>query len=252
MALAQSETERHRGLEGVGLVVKAIQPPKEIQELIDTFRNMGGVVDYSLIEWEDELPPTYVQHKWAAIFILSIYEKQIKERAAILLQSLPKFTTKEMFLRFIGISRKFSHQEQVALTNERQLKRRVSQPFFCDLSLLHGKQIGLEDFLGPNFNPRVTELISERHPFGLQGYCYAFASPPYGVHAYNEVTVDEVFLALNKYLFSDFTVPLEIYEWSTNWHEYFVEGQDWWGSFLWTVYNPQQKFIAVITASTTD
>tara|TARA_R100001132_G_scaffold27455_1_gene33721 strand:- start:17013 stop:17204 length:192 start_codon:yes stop_codon:yes gene_type:complete len=43
-----------------------------------------------------------------------------------------------------------------------------------------------------------------------------------------------------------------IFQWPTNWSNYFEAGDEWWGSFLWSVSNPDGNQIVVIAASTTD
>ncbi|WNO10071.1 hypothetical protein [Teredinibacter sp. KSP-S5-2] len=43
-----------------------------------------------------------------------------------------------------------------------------------------------------------------------------------------------------------------IEEWPTNWSNYFDAGNEWWGSFLWSVLDKKNKWVTVIGASTTD
>jgi hypothetical protein len=43
-----------------------------------------------------------------------------------------------------------------------------------------------------------------------------------------------------------------IYSWPTDWASYFDAGQEWWGSFLWTLANPGENRIVVLVASATD
>jgi hypothetical protein len=45
---------------------------------------------------------------------------------------------------------------------------------------------------------------------------------------------------------------LQIQKWPTNWSNYFDAGDEWWGSFCWTITNLEKQWITVITASTTD
>lgn len=60
---------------------------------------------------------------------------------------------------------------------------------------------------------------------------------------------------INHHLFGDDIVALSIYDWDcwgNNWADYFNQGQEWWDSFLWTVYNSRTKTLIGIAASTTD
>jgi hypothetical protein len=43
-----------------------------------------------------------------------------------------------------------------------------------------------------------------------------------------------------------------IYEWPVDWSNFFVAGQEWWGSYLWTFASPGTHQIVVLAASTTD
>ena len=78
-------------------------------------------------------------------------------------------------------------------------------------------------------------------------YRRAFLEPPYG----GSYTGDD-FHKLNAALFPNGTDDLEIYEWTTDWSEYFDEGHEWWGTLCVTVYDKSLDRFAVILASATD
>lgn len=78
-------------------------------------------------------------------------------------------------------------------------------------------------------------------------YKTAFLYPPYP-HGYTEKDFDRVNLAL----FPNGTDALEIYEWTTDWSDYFDDGREWWGTLCLTVYDETLDRFAVIMASATD
>ncbi|MEO0989266.1 MAG: hypothetical protein AAFY20_27600, partial [Cyanobacteria bacterium J06639_14] len=53
-------------------------------------------------------------------------------------------------------------------------------------------------------------------------------------------------------LFSGFSEPHTIYQWNSDWSNYFDHGKEWWGTFFWTVHLPQSQVVVGMGASTTD
>ncbi|MBR1842280.1 MAG: hypothetical protein IJ788_03280, partial [Oscillospiraceae bacterium] len=51
---------------------------------------------------------------------------------------------------------------------------------------------------------------------------------------------------------SNGTDGLEVFEWTTDWSDYFDEGHEWWGALCFTVYDKTLDRFAVIMASATD
>ena len=82
---------------------------------------------------------------------------------------------------------------------------------------------------------------------GALNYRRAFLRPPYPV-AYTDADFDRV----NAALFPQGTDDLEVYEWTTDWSDYFDEGHEWWGTLCLTVYDRALDRFAVILASATD
>ncbi|MBO4733375.1 MAG: hypothetical protein J5662_02750 [Clostridia bacterium] len=78
-------------------------------------------------------------------------------------------------------------------------------------------------------------------------YKKAFLCPPHG----NSYTESD-FKRVNAALFPNGTDTLEVYEWTTDWSEYFDEGHEWWGTLCLTVYDKTLDRFAVIMASATD
>ena len=97
------------------------------------------------------------------------------------------------------------------------------------------------------------KLISARKTFsshdqrGKLSYRKAFLCPPYD----NGYT-DKDFERVNEALFPNGTEGLEVYEWNTDWSDYFDDGHEWWGTLCLTVYDKTLDRFAVIMASATD
>lgn len=77
-------------------------------------------------------------------------------------------------------------------------------------------------------------------------YWYAFWETPhrsgYGPDDFRKV---------NAVLFPE-TDELEVYEWTTDWSNYFDDGHEWWGTACWSIYDKHMNRYVVIMASTTD
>ena len=92
-------------------------------------------------------------------------------------------------------------------------------------------------------------------------YVYAFLEPPHGNCVatgkkqgklrYRHANVDD-FTALNAALFPEGTDDLEVFEWTTDWSNYFDDGHEWWGAGCWSVYDRRMKRYVLIWASDTD
>ena len=78
-------------------------------------------------------------------------------------------------------------------------------------------------------------------------YWYAFWQTPH-ISGYGP----EDFLKVNAALFPEGTDSLEVYEWTTDWSDYFDDGHEWWGAACWSVYDRSMERYVVILASTTD
>lgn len=87
--------------------------------------------------------------------------------------------------------------------------------------------------------------------FGIENdkltYRKAFLAPPYP-NGYKNADFERV----NDTLFPDGMKELEIYEWTTDWSEYFDDGHEWWGTLCLTVYDKELDRFVIIMASATD
>ena len=78
-------------------------------------------------------------------------------------------------------------------------------------------------------------------------YWYAFLEPPHG-----SGYTPEDFRAFNSALFPEGTDELEVYEWSTDWSNFFDDGHEWWGTGCWSIYDAKTDRYAIVMASCTD
>ncbi|MBR5162901.1 MAG: hypothetical protein IKW79_02635, partial [Schwartzia sp.] len=93
----------------------------------------------------------------------------------------------------------------------------------------------------------APDALFARTDDGALNYRRAFLAPPYP----NGYT-DADFTRLNAALFPNGTDALEVFEWTTDWSEYFDEGHEWWGALCVTAYDRTLDRFAVILASATD
>lgn len=91
------------------------------------------------------------------------------------------------------------------------------------------------------------EPFSSDYPKGKLNYRKAFLYPPHRIGY-----TGKDFARVNAALFPNGTDGLEVYEWDTNWSDYFDEGHEWWGALCLTLYDQTLKRFVVITASATD
>ncbi len=78
-------------------------------------------------------------------------------------------------------------------------------------------------------------------------YWYALMEPVHGRR-----NRPEDFRIVNEALFPKGTDGLELYEWTTDWSDYFDDGHEWYGSCCWTVYDRSMDRYAVMLVSATD
>ena len=59
---------------------------------------------------------------------------------------------------------------------------------------------------------------------------------------------------IDHYLFKsgNGTDALDIYEWSTDWSDYFDDGHEWYGACCWSVYDKSMDRFVVMLVSATD
>ena len=128
-------------------------------------------------------------------------------------------------------------------------------PWSLDFGKAEARQIDPEEFL---FVPTVVRKIKggatiydRKDPDVDAGeqipYWYAFLEPPQWFDA-----TPEDFARVNGVLFPNGADALEVYEWTTDWSNYFDAGHEWWGTACWSAYDKYLNRFTVLFASATD
>lgn len=78
-------------------------------------------------------------------------------------------------------------------------------------------------------------------------YWYALMEPVYGRR-----NKPEDFKKVNEALFPNGTDALDIYEWTTDWSDFFDDGHEWYGACCWSVYDKTASRYVVMLVSATD
>lgn len=78
-------------------------------------------------------------------------------------------------------------------------------------------------------------------------YWYALMEPVYGRR-----NKPEDFKIVNKVLFPNGTDQLDIYEWTTDWSDFFDDGHEWYGACCWSIYDKTLNRYVVMLVSATD
>jgi hypothetical protein len=93
-----------------------------------------------------------------------------------------------------------------------------------------------------------AEWVPNDENFGTTvPYWYALMEP---VHGRNNKPED--FKKVNEVLFPNGTDALDIYEWTTDWSDFFDAGHEWYGACCWSVYDKSLNRYVVMLVSATD
>ena len=140
----------------------------------------------------------------------------------------------------------------------------LEEPLEYDIGRASAKRIEAEELFRFPEKPwkhrfQDTVLYENVYEDGKIPYWYAFLEPPCGSgtmirdgRAVRNEYGKEDFCAVNEALFPCGKEKLTVYEWTTDWSEFFDEGHEWWGAACWSVYDPDLDRYAVILVSSTD
>ena len=78
-------------------------------------------------------------------------------------------------------------------------------------------------------------------------YWYALMEPVHG-----RSNKPEDFKKVNEILFPNGTDKLDIYEWTTDWSDFFDDGHEWYGACCWSIYDKSVDRYIVMLVSATD
>jgi hypothetical protein len=194
-----------------------IQPTGPLLTLLKTFSEVGGRLDYVLIGGlsPSQFASVYALHKAAAAF-----------------------TIESSTMRY--------PRSKVKGPDSRREPEKAQ-----------GTALSPIDFFAPSYPgvpfKNIITITREEREQCIRDYYYAFNYPPYyppyNLLCLDECTEEKLFPAINHELFGDDMEALTIYSWSTDWADYFHDGHQWWGSFLWTVQSTHTKMFVGIAAS---
>ncbi len=134
-----------------------------------------------------------------------------------------------------------SHKNAVIFAMEKWKKYAKDEYDFeisYDIAKMKATKIEAKDFF---------ELSTKRKDKDNLSYCYLFLNPPHGC----SYTINN-FIQLNNLLFPNGFNDLEIYNWSTDWSNYFDDGLEWWGAKCVSIYDKSLDRFVVIGTSATD
>jgi len=156
-----------------------------------------------------------------------------------------------------------SHRAAVLFAMEK-CSSLMPEPWTADIARAEAALIGADELLRVpdrpwKHNDHGTVLYDVCFDGKRIPYWYAFLEPPHGT---GPVVKDgktvrskygpEDFRTVNEALFPEGTEQLTVYEWPTDWSDYFDDGNEWWGAGCWSVYDAKLDRYAVILASSTD
>ncbi len=78
-------------------------------------------------------------------------------------------------------------------------------------------------------------------------YWYALMEPIHG-----RINTPADFKKVNAVLFPNGTDALDVYDWTTDWSDYFDDGHEWYGASCWSVYDKSLRRYVVMLVSATD
>ncbi len=113
----------------------------------------------------------------------------------------------------------------------------------CNIDITVNK----EKMKANRINTKSFFEISTENKEKSNQYWYLFLNPPHGCN-YNIKDFEHI----NSILFPKGYNELEIFEWSTDWSNYFDDGLEWWGAKCISIYDKNMNRFVVIGASATD
>lgn len=220
------------------------------ERILHRFDEGGGVVDFQIFDAADETLCGEALHRLAMLEGM----KQIQQRS----EDYAERTSKQMGIpnsKIYQVSVDWDSADEITGTKiDHQTFLGARYSFARGGLIVHGKSSPfLNDFSFYKDEPKKENIIaSDGIDNGIgTGFAYACSSPPYSMQiTANEL--GELFEQIIRFILGGVDDATVIFTWPTNWTNYFDAGDEWWGSFLWTVANPGSKQIVMIAASSTD
>ena len=219
----------------------------EQEQLLQRFSEADGVVDFAIFDCNEDTS-NYETHRKAVVLALRALQQgcvEYAEKSSI----EDEFPISDYFKITIDEDAA-SSLVPVQITWEKFLGLRYD--FERDGLIVRGKGDFWNSFFFYTDPAKRANIIPDSNiDDGIgTGLAYAFSSPPYRI----SLSAEEAGTLFAKFLNNIICGSSKsiIYEWPTNWSNYFEAGEEWWGSFLWSLSNPNGNQIVVMAASTTD
>lgn len=128
------------------------------------------------------------------------------------------------------------------LRNEKyfaNLKQNVLANPAAFMDAVDPSKLGPEDRFHVNWDiSKATSEVVDSDSFARE-YTYAFTDPPYPLRC-EKSELQTICKETMGRLFGDLS-DFTIHKWSTNWSNYFEDGREWWGAFLWTLVSSDSR-----------
>jgi hypothetical protein len=224
----------------------------EQADLLRRFNEQGGVVEFVIVDLDqsNERIDDEATHRRAAILGLHIIRQQVDEQAVATVEKINSGILGPGGMTSLRTILKRSAHWLVGAQFEPPPKERpITRDTFFRIQIdqskaeaMRGPRIAPNDFMGV----RASQMRVDSPPEAVPGFAFAVLDPPHG-HI-DPRSLDDLVASVVKGITSNST----IFAWPTDWSNYSDAGREWWGSFLWTVANPDSSRIVVIAASSTD
>ncbi|GAA4435539.1 hypothetical protein [Bremerella cremea] len=215
------------------------------QRLLERFERAGGVVEFFLCQ--STTPHLIESHREAvrlAFLELGDHNERWAQQVAQVRQ-IPRCRLPNIHDEAAAIDRlnpKTITVEQF-LGNRYDLARREL--------IVDGKRDYPNCFFYAHAEPKPANILPRIDGGISDGLAYAMSSPPYRLDETPE-EVDRMLQSMLHGLLNDLADDPLLLSWPTDWCNYFDAGNEWWGSFLWSVGVPAWQQIVVMAASSTD
>ncbi|MEW4452795.1 hypothetical protein AB1L30_08980 [Bremerella sp. JC817] len=215
------------------------------QRLLERFEQAGGVVEFILCQ---STTPHLIESHREAVRLAFLELEDRDERWAQQVAQERKIPRRRLFdihyeaAAIEGLNPTSITVEQL-LGNRYDLARREL--------IVYGKGEYRNRFFYAHAEPKPANILPQIDGGISEGLAYAMSSPPYPLDATPE-EVDRMLQSMLHGLLNDLADDPLLLRWPTDWCNYFDAGNEWWGSFLWSVGVPAWQQIVVMAASSSD
>ncbi len=217
-------------------MLRTLELTDDQQRILNQLSSWGGVLDFGFYTTCNGLDVTEDDHREAINLTFAQLRTHLESDADSTISALAP--TKISWKQFLGPRYDFQRQG-LLVHGDSQLN---SLFFYQD----DEREVNI-------VNPTAVDDDSD------EGLAYAYSDPPYPLCSNKRKNWPRVSMKEKGELFHellskvlDVSEASIIYRWPTDWCNYFDAGNDWWGTFLWTLANQGDARIVVIAASSTD